>query len=99
MATTEASQVETAYDTVPYPSYPFPQTHPDRLATVGTLFGMKPAPVEHCRVLELGCASGGNLIPMAAIFSESQFIIGIDRSGKQIAGCLSRRALETLFVG
>jgi tRNA G46 methylase TrmB len=87
MATIEASQVgskQSAYDVVPYPSYPFPQTHPDRLATIATLFGMKPAPVEHCRVLELGCASGGNLIPMAATLPESTFV-GIDRSRKQVA--------------
>ena len=41
----------TTYDEIPYASYPYPQTHPDRLATVATLFGLKPAPVERCRVL------------------------------------------------
>jgi methyltransferase-like protein/SAM-dependent methyltransferase len=82
VSTIEANK--TAYDEVPYPSYPFAQTHPDRLATIATLFGMTPAPVECCRVLELGCAAGGNLIPMAATLSESRFV-GIDRSGKQIA--------------
>jgi hypothetical protein len=30
----------TAYDRVPYPGHPFPQPHPDRLATVATLFGL-----------------------------------------------------------
>lgn len=53
------------YDEVPYESYPYPQTHPDRIATIATILGISPAPVERCRVLELGCASGGNLIPMA----------------------------------
>jgi hypothetical protein len=56
----------TSYDDVPYPVLCFVQTHPDRLATCARLLGMDPAPVEHCRVLELGCASGGNLLPMAA---------------------------------
>lgn len=56
------------YDEVPYTSHPFPQTHPERLATIGTLFGMRPPPVETARVLELGCASGGNLIPLAVAF-------------------------------
>lgn len=73
-----------AYDAIPYPSYAFPETHPDRLATVATLLGMQPAPVEHCRVLELGCAAGGNLIPMAYALPNSQFV-GIDLSGRQIA--------------
>jgi SAM-dependent methyltransferase len=74
---------ETTYDQVPYESHPFAQTHPDRLATVATLLGMAPTPVEHCRVLELGCASGGNLIPMAAGLPESTFT-GIDLSQSAI---------------
>src|SRR4051812_23249973 len=55
----------TSYDEVPYESHPYPQTHPSRLAAVATLFGLRPPPVETARVLELGCAAGGNLIPMA----------------------------------
>ena len=53
------------YDKFLYPSYAYPQTHPDNLATLAALFGMEPAQVNHCRVLELGCGSGGNIIPMA----------------------------------
>ena len=47
------------YDAVPYPGHPFAQTHPDRLATLATLFGLRPAAPERCRVLELGCGDGG----------------------------------------
>ncbi|MET1046125.1 MAG: hypothetical protein ABWX70_05415, partial [Hyphomicrobium sp.] len=54
-----------AYDVVRYPGSPFPQTHPGRLATVASLHGMTPAPPARCRMLELGCAEGANLIPMA----------------------------------
>lgn len=75
---------QTSYDEVPYASHPFPQTHPDRLATVATLFGLRPPPVQRCRVLELGCASGGNLIPMAEQLPEGRFL-GIDLSARQIA--------------
>jgi methyltransferase-like protein/trans-aconitate methyltransferase len=71
------------YDDVPYESYPFPQSHPDRLATMATLFGMQPTPVSKCRVLELGCASGGNLIPVAYQYPKSKFV-GVDLSAKQI---------------
>jgi methyltransferase-like protein/2-polyprenyl-3-methyl-5-hydroxy-6-metoxy-1,4-benzoquinol methylase len=74
---------DNSYDLVPYNSHPFPQTHPDRLATMARLFGLNPAPVEDCRVLELGCASGGNLVPMAAYLPGSDFV-GVDLSGKQI---------------
>lgn len=73
-----------SYDEVPYVSYAYPQTHPDHLATLATLSGMHPPPVAQCRVLELGCASGGNLIPMAYSLPHSEFI-GIDLSAHQIA--------------
>jgi len=43
-----------SYDDVPYDSYPLWVTHPDHLAVVATLAGMSPAPVDRCRVLELG---------------------------------------------
>jgi methyltransferase-like protein/2-polyprenyl-3-methyl-5-hydroxy-6-metoxy-1,4-benzoquinol methylase len=76
--------IATSYDEVPYDSHSFPQTHPDTLATVATLFGMSPAPVGGCRVLELGCSSGFNLIPMAATLPESRFV-GIDQSSRQIS--------------
>ncbi|PYS30270.1 MAG: hypothetical protein DMF75_16195 [Acidobacteria bacterium] len=74
----------TAYDEVDYPSHVYPQTHPDRLATIATLLGLNPAPVEACRVLEMGCGAGGNLIPMAFDLSESSFV-GVDLAGSAIA--------------
>lgn len=72
-----------SYDVVPYTSYPYARTHPDRLETVGRLFGLEPAPASACRVLELGCASGGNLVPMAAELPGSEFV-GIDLGARQI---------------
>jgi len=75
---------QASYDQTPYPNLSYSQSHPDRLATVATLLGMSPAAVERCRVLELGCAGGGNLIPMAYGLPESQFV-GIDISARQIA--------------
>jgi SAM-dependent methyltransferase len=74
----------TSYDDVPYESHPLWVTHPDHLAAVAMLAGMRPAPVERCRVLELGCASGGNLIPMAVALPEGRFV-GVDLSPAQIA--------------
>jgi methyltransferase-like protein/SAM-dependent methyltransferase len=71
------------YDQLPYPGAPYAQSHPIRLATVGALFGMQPAPMAQCRVLELGCTDGGNLIPIAATFPESSFV-GVDLSVRQI---------------
>ncbi len=72
------------YDQVAYASHPFSQTHPDRLATLATLFGLQPAPVTQCRVLELGCGEGANLIPMAFGLPESRFI-GVDLAARPVA--------------
>ncbi|HEV2785984.1 MAG TPA: class I SAM-dependent methyltransferase [Solirubrobacteraceae bacterium] len=71
------------YDAVLYPARAFIQTHPDRLATLATLFGLSPAPPARCRVLELGCGAGGNLLPMAAGLPGSTFV-GIDTSRRSI---------------
>ena len=70
---------EFSYDAVPYPSKFFLQTHPDRLASAGLLYGMEPAPVERCRVLELGCGNGSNLISHAYGLPDSRFV-GVDLS-------------------
>lgn len=82
--TANVAASDCSYDQVPYPAQPFVETHPDRLAATGTLFGMKVRPIDQCRVLELGCARGGNLIPMAEQLPGSQFV-GIDLSRVQIA--------------
>ena len=71
------------YDAVPYPSAVYPQTHPDRLAVIGTLYGLDVPPVERCRVLELGCGDGWNLIPMAYGLPASEFI-GVDTAASAI---------------
>jgi SAM-dependent methyltransferase len=75
--------LQKAYDDFPYQSFPFPQSHPDRLATIAWLFGMDAAPVDRCRVLEVGCSSGGNIIPMAASLPNSEFV-GVDLSPVQV---------------
>jgi SAM-dependent methyltransferase len=77
----------TPYDQVPYPSAPYAQSHPGRLAAVGTLFGMRPPPPRGARVLELGCADGSNLIPMAMDLPAASFM-GLDLSSRQVAGGL-----------
>ncbi len=74
---------EYAYHEVPYLTAPAPPTHPDRLASVATLMGMSPAPVTACRVLEIGCGSGGNLIPMAYYLPGSRFT-GVDLADRAV---------------
>ena len=72
-----------SYDEIPYPSGAYRQSHPDRLATLAMLFGMFPRDINSCRVLEIGCANGTNLLPMACALPQSSFV-GIDLSAKQL---------------
>jgi SAM-dependent methyltransferase len=50
---------------------------------VGTLFGLAPAAAERCRVLELGCGDGANLLSMAQTLPSSSFV-GVDASAAAI---------------
>jgi len=78
------AEKRTTYDAIPYPSNPFRQTRPERLAAVAKLFGLDAPAPERCRVLELGCSMGGNLIVMAQDHPRSEFV-GIDASSREIA--------------
>src|SRR5215813_13377465 len=71
------------YEAVPYESFPFPRTHIRHLHAMGRLFGHASADPGRCRVLELGGAAGGNLLPMAIDHPESTFI-GVDLAASQI---------------
>ena len=71
-----------SYDDLPYDSLPLPETQPDFLAAIAALHGYAAVDPRHARVLELGCASGGNLIPLAFHNPESDFI-GIELSRVQ----------------
>ena len=48
--------------------------------------------VASCRVLELGCAAGGNLLPMAASLPDSEFV-GIDIAPVAPGQHVARRGL------
>lgn len=72
-----------SYDELPYDRLPFPETEPDFLAALAHLHGFKAADARQGRVLELGCAQGGNLIPMAARYPGSEFV-GVDLSRVQV---------------
>ncbi len=80
MSTTASS----SYEEVPYKGFALFLTHPDHLAALARLFGVVTPDVETCRVLELGCARGDNLIPMALSLPRARFV-GIDLSPRQIA--------------
>lgn len=73
-----------SYEAVPYDSRPVGPSEIGALEAVALLYGVSAPPADHARVLELGCASGGNLIPMAYRYPDATFV-GIDLTPGQIA--------------
>jgi SAM-dependent methyltransferase len=82
------------YDEIPYESFPITETHPDRLAVIGRLFGLASPDPARARVLELGCAAGGNLLPIAWYLPETR-CVGLELSRAQaLRGAALAKALE-----
>ena len=79
------------YDALPYTSDPFPRTHPSLVGAIARLFALEAAPLGEARVLELGCAAGGNIIPLAARNPNASFV-GIDLSSAQVEAGRARIA-------
>lgn len=73
-----------SYNDVAYMSFPDAARHPDRLATVGTLLGLDVAPLATCRVLELACGDGMDLLPIAATLPKATFV-GFDFAARPVA--------------
>jgi SAM-dependent methyltransferase len=66
-----------------YGDLAFFHTHPRHLAAVAALCGLPLPQVENCRVLEMGCGTGFNLLAMSQSLPNAQFV-GVDLSEKQI---------------
>lgn len=79
------------YDELPYSSYSYAASSPEHMEAVASLFGLESPRASQARVLELGCASGGNLIPLA-IRNPALTAWGIDISSVQIEA--GRRQIE-----
>jgi methyltransferase-like protein/cyclopropane fatty-acyl-phospholipid synthase-like methyltransferase len=89
-----------AYDLVPYDSHAFSSTRPENLSVIARLFGLETADFATAKILELGCASGGNIIPLAELYPNSHFT-GVDYSAKQIqAGqeCIHALGLKNISL-
>lgn len=86
----------TLYDQLEYPGHAVRETHPDHVGGLALLHGLDPPGVRTCRVLELGCGDGANLVPMAYSLPEATFV-GIDLA----AGAIRRgtRMIEALGLG
>jgi 2-polyprenyl-3-methyl-5-hydroxy-6-metoxy-1,4-benzoquinol methylase len=83
------------YDRIPYRSLPYPLTRPAHVAAIAQTLGLALPAVTTARVLEIGCAGGGNIIPLAAAFPDARFV-GIDLSPVQIGQARERAAAAGL---
>ncbi|TWI11557.1 class I SAM-dependent methyltransferase [Aerolutibacter ruishenii] len=82
MATT-IEQVRAYYNQFPYSSHAYPHSAPEQLQAIAHIFGHSAPSVGTARVLELGAAAGGNLIP-AAIRNPGMRAVGVDLSDVQV---------------
>ena len=83
-ASTMSAIERTVYDDLPYKSMPIEWTAPERLALASLLHAGPRPRLDGYRVLELGCADGSNLVPMA-FFRPTAAFVGIDSARSQIA--------------
>jgi SAM-dependent methyltransferase len=81
------------YDEIPYDALPHRATHPARIATVATFSGHAAPRVDRCRVLEVGCNDGSNLIPMAVSLPAAR-LVGCDLSPRALES--GRRTIDAL---
>jgi methyltransferase-like protein/2-polyprenyl-3-methyl-5-hydroxy-6-metoxy-1,4-benzoquinol methylase len=76
-------RVRADYDAAPYESHACPESSPGRIEAIAHLFGLNSPEASGARVVEIGCATGGNLIPFAAEHPQAR-AVGIDLSPVQI---------------
>ncbi|RKE34933.1 methyltransferase-like protein [Paraburkholderia sp. BL23I1N1] len=89
----QTERIAKTYDDLPYISGCFPQSAPEHLRAVAYLFGLDAPPLHQARVLDLGCAAGGNVIPFATRYPQAT-VVGVDLPAVQIEA--GRRAIETI---
>ncbi len=88
-------QLARKYDAVAYATQSNALSHPSHLGTVARLHGLAAARMASCRVLEVGCNDGANLLPMAAAWPGARFV-GCDLSGQAIASAQAAAAALNL---
>ena len=71
-------------DRIHYPGGAWEHSHPDRIVANARMYGLNPGSIDRCRVLELGCGAGGNLVPMACGLPEARFL-GIELAARPVA--------------
>lgn len=90
-----SQQIARQYDERPYASEAFYYSSPAQMQAVAHLYGIA-APAPHrARVLEIGCAAGGNILPFALAYPDAE-VVGVDLSPVQIEA--GKQVLERLGV-
>lgn len=79
----------TGFGSLPADSPVFPLSHPAKTGALARLFALQSPDPSCCRVLEIACGSGGNLLPMAALYPEAS-LVGIDASPLRVEEGLER---------
>lgn len=83
---------QNAYEIDLYPTKAQPQLHIGNLYAAAYLRGFDPPRIETATVLEVGCGTGLNLLPMARTLPEAEFV-GVDYAARpiEIAKSLAER--------
>jgi SAM-dependent methyltransferase len=94
------ARTRASYDATPYESAPLVRQQPARMAAAALWFGLTAPGAATARVLEIGCASGGHIIPLAAVWPGARFL-GVDLSPAQIKAGearIARLGLENIAL-
>ncbi|NLF24330.1 MAG: methyltransferase domain-containing protein [Deltaproteobacteria bacterium] len=73
----------TDYNQIHFASKPSPARHPSRFETIARLYGLEVKPFDTAKILELGCSTGDNLLPIACLYPDTK-CVGIDAAANQI---------------
>lgn len=87
-----------SYEETPYLSNAFKWCAPGYIRAAAHLYGVKLPEVATARILEIGCAAGGNCLPAAFLYPKAT-IVGIDISVTQIRegqGVIKRAGLKNI---
>ena len=84
-----------SYEAANYARHAYEQSFIANLHVRSRLRGLNPKAPNSAKVLEIGCASGGNLIAQALVFKDAHFT-GIDLSKAQIKN--GKTALEKIGI-
>jgi trans-aconitate methyltransferase len=76
--------VESLYESAQYPAMSHPVAHPSAMAASALLSGLRTPVLNNARILEIGCAQGHHILPIARRWPDAQ-VTAIDHSSSAVA--------------